>query len=97
MNIGGSPVSATKSVHEYWRFACFCYEECTGILEVRLFLLRRVCMNTGGSPVSATKSSVVCARRSVHGYWKFSCLCFEKCTRIVIGSLVVSALKSVHA
>ena len=55
MHSGSPVVSVPKSVHEYWRFACFCYEECTGILEVRLFLLRRVCMNIGCSPVSATK------------------------------------------
>ena len=71
MNIGGSPVSVPKSVHEYWRFACFCSEECASILEVRLFLFRRVCMDIGGSPVSVPKS--------VHEYWRFACFCSEEC------------------
>ena len=55
MNIGGPPVFATKSVHEYWRFACFCYEECERILKVRLFVLGRVYMDIGSLVVGAPK------------------------------------------
>ena len=31
-----------------------------------------------------------------HSYWKFSCFCSEECARIIIGSSVVSAPRSVH-
>ena len=34
MNIGGSPVSATKNVHAFSKFGCLRSEECTRILEV---------------------------------------------------------------
>ena len=34
MDIGGLPVSATKSVHAFSKFGCLCSEECTRILEV---------------------------------------------------------------
>ena len=58
MHSGSPVVSVPKSVHEYWRFACFCYEECARVLKVRLFVLGEVYTDIG--------SLVVCASKSVH-------------------------------